>query len=384
MAKEAAYRYRFYPNAEQRKNLAQTFGCVRYVYNWALNLRSDAYHDQGVTLRYSDTSSRLTDLKKTEDHIWLNDVSSVPTQQALRHLEKAYTNFFQGRAKFPSFKAKRFKQSAEYTTSAYRLKDSGTKGKPLVFLAKQSAPLKIRWSRALPSAPKTITITRDSAGRYFVSFRVTLDPEPLPPKTKAVGVDLGLTHTLITSDGWKAHNPKYLKQDLSKLRRAQKSLARKEKGSKNRDKARRKVAKIHARIADRRSDYLHKLTTRLVRENGTICLETLRVKNMMANHCLAQAIGDVSWSELVRQLEYKADWYGRELVKIDQWYPSSKRCNDCGHVAASLPLSVREWICSECGVEHDRDVNASRNILAAGLAVLASGQNVSPESASAG
>jgi putative transposase len=324
----------------------------------------------------------LTDLKKTEDHVWLNDVSSVPTQQALRHLEKAYTNFFQGRAKFPNFKAKRFKQSAEYTTSAYRLKDSGTKGEPLVYLAKQSDSLKIRWSRPLPSAPKTITVTRDSAGRYFVSFRVTLEPTTLPPKTKAVGVDLGLTHTLITSDGWKAHNPKYLRRDLAKLRRAQKSLSRKQKGSKNRDKARRRVAKIYARIADRRGDYLHKLTTRLVRENGVICVESLRVKNMMANHCLAQAIGDVSWSELVRQLEYKADWYGRELVKIDQWYPSSKRCNDCGHVATSLPLSVREWVCSECGVEHDRDRNAARNIKEARLALLASRQDVRPVASS--
>lgn len=378
MHHEAAYRYRFYPTPEQRLNLAQTFGCVRYVFNWALRIRSDAYHTEGKTLRYNDTSSKLTDLKKRDDHAWLNDVSSVPTQQTLRHLEKAYTNFFQGRARFPSFKSKRHKQSAAYTTSAYRLKDSGMKGQPLVYLAKQSDPLKIRWSRPLPSMPKTVTVTRDTAGRYFVSFRVVVMLKTLPPKTKAVGLDMGLTHTVITSDGWKVHNPKYLKLDLAKLRRAQKSLSRKQNGSSNREKARHRVAKIHAKIADRRSDYMHKLTTKLVRENGLICVETLRVANMLKNGRLARSIADVSWSEIMRQLEYKAEWYGRDLVKINQWYPSSKRCSDCGHVQSEMPLSVREWICPECGVEHDRDVNAARNILAAGQAVVASGDGAKP------
>lgn len=378
MTREAAYRYRFYPTTEQRKTLAQTFGCARYVYNWALRMRSDAYHEEGKTLLYGDTSSMLTELKKQDDHVWLNEVSSVPVQQALRHLETSYTNFFQRRAKFPRFKSKRRKQSIEYTTSGYRLKDSGTTGQPHIYLAKQSAPLNVRWSRPLPSVPKTITITRDTAGRYFVSIRVVMTPEALPPKTKAVGLDMGLTHVVITSDGWKAHNPKYLKHDLARLRRAQKALSRKQKGSKNRDRARCRVAKIHARISDRRSDYLHKLTTRLVRENGTICVEMLRVKNMMKNHCLARSIADVSWGELLRQLEYKTDWYGRNLVKIDQWYPSSKRCSGCGYVKGKMPLSVRSWVCSECGVQHDRDVNAARNILAAGLAVLASGDDVRP------
>lgn len=385
MPHEAAYRFRFYPTPEQAQNLAQTFGCVRYVFNWGLENRSNAYHEEGKTLRYGDTSAMLTALKKTDDHTWLNDVSSVPTQQALRHLEKAYTNFFAGRARFPRFKAKHRKQSAEYTTSGYRLKDSGVKGEPLVYLAKQSAPLKIKWSRPLPSAPKTITVTMDSAGRYFVSFRIKVDPKPLPENGKAVGLDMGLTHTVITSDGWKAHNPKYLKQDLAKLHRAQKALARKQKGSNNRKKAKRRVAKVHARIADRRDDYLHKLTTRLVRENQTICVETLAVKNMVKNRSVARSISDVGWGELLRQLEYKAEWYGRTLVKIDRWYPSSKRCSACGHVRGKLPLNVREWVCEECGVQHDRDINASKNILAAGLAerLNASGEGVRPASASA-
>lgn len=381
MVYEARYNFRFYPDAKQRTNLAQTFGCARFSYNWALRLRSDAYHDAGKKLRYGDTSKALTDLKKQEEYAWLNDVSCVPVQQSLRHLDSAYQRFFRGEAKFPNFKSKRSAQSAEYTKSAYRL--SGDPLKPTVQLAKQRKPLKIRWSRPLPSEPSSLTITRDAAGRYFISFVVRVEPEILPPITKAVGLDMGLTHAVITSDGWKAHNPKYLERDLAKLRRAQKSLSRKQKGSNNRQKQKVKVAKIHARITARRNDYLHKLTTMLVRENGVICTETLRVQNMVRNHKLARSISDVSWGTLLSQLEYKAKWYGRELVKIDQWYPSSKRCSACGHIEGQMPLDVREWICPECGCEHDRDVNAASNILAAGLAVLASRLDVSPVLASA-
>src|SRR5690606_3716079 len=261
MATEARYRYRFYPTPAQRQNLAQTFGCARFAYNWALRLRSDAYHDAGKALRYGDTSKALTALKKEDEYAWLNDVSSVPVQQALRHLDTSYQRFFRGESKFPSFKSKRSRQSAEYTKSAFRLSDSGTPGQPVVTLAKQDAPLKIKWSRPLPSEPSSLTITRDSAGRYFVSFVVRVEPKPLPPKVKAVGLDMGLTHAVITSDGWKAHNPKYLQRDLAKLRRAQKSLSRKQKGSANWHKQRRKVAKVYAKITDRRTDYLHKLTT---------------------------------------------------------------------------------------------------------------------------
>lgn len=380
---EARYAYRFYPTAEQRLNLAQTLGCARFAYNWALQLRSDAYHDSKQTLRYGDTSSALSALKKTDEYAWLNDVSSVPVQQALRHLDKAYQRFFRGEAKFPSFKSKRSRQSAEYTKSAFRLKDSGTDGEPIVHLAKQNAPIKIKWSRPLPSAPTSLTVIRDSAGRYFISFVVRVKPVKLPPKAKAVGIDMGLTHSVITSDGWKARNPKYLQLDLVKLRRAQKKLSRKEKGSNNWRKQKTKVAKIHAKIVDRRADYAHKLTTRLVRENGVICIETLRVQNMMRNQCLARSIGDVSWGMIARQLEYKAAWYGRNLVKIDQWYPSSKRCSDCGSLQSMMPLNIREWVCPDCGSVHDRDVNAALNVLAAGQAVIASRQGVSPEVASA-
>lgn len=381
MAYEARYNYRIYPDDEQRTNFAQTFGCARFAYNWALRLRSDEYHTSGKSIRYGDTSKALTELKKQDEYVWLNDVSCVPVQQSLRHLDSAYQRFFRGEAKFPQFKKKRSAQSAEYTKSAYRL--SGDPLMPTVQLAKQKNPLRIVWSRPLPSEPSSLTITRDAAGRYFISFVVRVEPEVLPPIDKAVGLDMGLTHSVITSDGWKAHNPKYLERDLAKLRRAQKSLSRKKEGSQNWRKQKAKVARIHARISDRRTDYIHKLTTKIVRENGVICTETLRVQNMVKNHCLARSISDVSWGTFLSLLEYKAKWYGRTLVKIDQWYPSSKRCSACGHIEAKMPLDVREWICPECGCEHDRDVNAASNILAAGLAVLASGLSVSPADASA-
>ena len=378
---EAGYKYRFYPTNEQAQVLARTFGCARFAYNWALRLRSDAYHDDGQSLSYGDTSKRLTALKRDPAHAWLNEVSSVPVQQALRHLDAAYQRFFRKEARFPSFKSRRGKQSAEYTTSGYRLKDSGVKGKPLVYLAKMPGPLKIRWSRPLPSCPKTIHVTRDTAGRYFISFRVQVSPDSLTKTKRSVGVDLGLKDVAVTVDDlgrvWKSGNPRHLKQDLARLKRAQRNLARKQKGSANREKARRKVARLHARISDRRQDFLHKLTTRLVRDFDRIVIENLAVKNMAGNHSLAQAISDAGWGELVRQLKYKAEWYGKEVVVIDRFYPSSKRCSACGWINTALTLSDRRWYCEECGAEHDRDGNACKNILAVGHTVSASGETVS-------
>ena len=364
--------------------LARTFGCARFAYNWALQLRRDAYHDDGQSLSYGDTSKRLTALKKDPDHEWLKEVSSVPVQQALRHLDMAYQRFFRKQSRFPSFKSRRGKQSAEYTTSGYRLKDSNVKGQPLVYLAKMAGPLKIRWSRPLPSAPKTIHVTRDKAGRYFVSFRVTRNPDPLAKTKRSVGVDIGLKDVATTVDDlgrmWKSGNPRHLKQDLARLKRAQRSLAKKQKGSANWEKARRKVARLHARVSDRRRDFLHKLTTRLVRDYDCIVVEDLAVKNMVKNHALAQAISDVGWGELVRQLKYKAEWYGKEVVVIDRFYPSSKRCSECGWINAALSLGDRDWRCEECDAEHDRDANAAQNILAVGHTVAASGEVVSLDS----
>jgi len=248
-------------------------------------------------------------------------------------------------------------------------------------LAKMHAPLDIVWSCPLPKGakPSSITITKDCASRYFVSILVEEDIPQLPSTDRSIGADLGLKSFVVLSDGEVIGNPKFFREDEKKLAKAQRRHAKKKKGSKNREKARKKVAKIHARITDRRRDFSHKLSTRLIRENQTICVEDLAVKNMVKNHKLSKAISDVSWSEFVSQLEYKARWYGRHLVKIDKWYPSSKRCFDCGHILDSLALDVREWTCPECVVHHDRDINAAQNIHAVGLTVFeACGEAVRP------
>jgi putative transposase len=242
-------------------------------------------------------------------------------------------------------------------------------------------PLAIVWSRALPhdALPSSVTVTKDGAGRYFVSILVEEEIAHFTPTKQTIGADLGLKSFVVLSDGETIGNPKFFSKDEKKLAKAQRRHARKKKGSKNRDKARLKVARIHARIADQRSDFLQKLSTRLIRENQTICVESLAVKNMVKNPKLSKAISDVGWSAFVSQLEYKANWYGRTLVKIDKWYPSSKRCFDCGHILSSLSLDVRSWSCPECGVHHDRDVNAAKNIHAVGLTVSdACGEAIRP------
>jgi putative transposase len=374
MQQKKAYKYRFYPSDEQKHILAQTFGCCRYVYNWALRQRTDAYYQRGERLSYEGTAGRLVTLKKQEETIWLNEVSSVVLQQSLRHLEKAFRNFFEGRADYPTFKKKRNQQAATYASNAF-----SWNGHHLT-LAKMDAPLAITWHRPLPDGcqPRSVTVTKDEADRYFVSLLVEEDIKPLEVTPKMVGLDLGLKSMVITSDGRTHGNPKFFHKEEKKLAKAQRQHARAKKGSKNRNKARLKVARIHKKVADRRRDYQHQLSTRIIRENQVVCVESLQVKHMVKNHCLAKSISDVGWSEFIRQLEYKAEWYGRTLVKIDKWYPSSKRCFDCGHILDSLTLDVRHWVCPECGVAHDRDINAAKNILAAGLAVSACGEAVRP------
>jgi putative transposase len=273
MKQKRAYKYRFFPTDEQKQILAQTFGCCRFVYNWALRKKTDAYYKDGVRLYYKDLSSQLTDLKKQPEYAWLNDVSCVPTQQSLRHLDRSFLNFFEGRTKYPTFKKKGNRQSAEYTRSAFSYRD----GK--ITLAKMKEPLNIVWSRSLPkdALPSTVTISKDCADRYFVSMLVEDEIEQFSPTEQAVGADLGLKDFVILSTGETVGNPKFFRKDEKKLAKAQRRHAKKKKGSKNRNKARLKVARIHARIADRRSDFLHKLSTRLIRENQTICVESLAI-----------------------------------------------------------------------------------------------------------
>jgi len=367
-----AYKYRFYPTDEQKKILAQTFGCCRFVYNWGLSTRKTAYFQHGKSLYYNDLAAMLPALK--EQYPWLRDTSSVPLQQALRHLDRAFVNFFEGRAAYPTFKKKRHEQSATFVSNAFMW------DRQALTLAKMDAPLEIVWHRPLPQGckPSSVTIIKDSANRYFVSILVADDIKPLPMVNQMVGLDLGIKSMVALSTGESIGNPRYFAKDEKRLAKAQRRLAKKKKGSKNRNKARLKVAKIHARIADRRRDYQHKLSTRIAHENQVICVESLAVKNMVKNHSLAKAISDVGWGEFVHQLEYKSQWYGRTLIKIDRFSPSSKTCHACKHVLDSLLLDIREWVCPACGVVHDRDTNAALNILAEGLSAAACGGSVRP------
>ncbi len=364
---QKAYVYRFYPTPEQAHTLACTFGCCRFVYNWALKVRTTNYFEHGIRLSHNDLSAALTALKKQEGTAWLQEVSSVPLQQSLRHLDKAFVNFFEGRAEYPKYHKKHKRQSATYASTAFSWNGS------TLTLAKQKEPLNIIWSRPLSEGckPSCVTVSKDASGRYFVSILVEENIATLPMTDKVVGIDLGLKSFLITSEGETIDNPKYYVKAEKKLAKLQRQHAKKKKGSKNRDKARKKVAKHHARIADMRKDFQQQLSTRLIRENQVVCLETLSVKNMVKNHCLAKAVSDVGWSEFVRQLDYKAKWYGRTIVKIDRWTPSSKTCSACGFVLEELGLEVRSWVCPECGTCHDRDINAACNIKAVGLTVSA-------------
>lgn len=372
-----AFRYRFYPTTDQADLLNHTFGCVRFVYNRALAERTRAWTQDQHRITYAESSTLLTEWKRDEEMVWLNDISAIPLQQSLRHLQGAFVGFWEKRAKYPTFKAKhRSRTAAEFTRSAFTWREGR------LTLAKCAEPLNIVWSRPLPegSSPSTVTVSRDPSGRWHASLLVEDESVvPLPPVGSAVGIDAGLTSLLTLSTGEKIVNPKHERIDRTKLARAQRKLARKEKGSKNRNKARVKVARVRARIADRRRDHLHKLTTRIVRENQTVVIEDLSVRNMVKNHSLARAISGAGWSELRRQLEYKAAWYGRDVVVVDRFFPSSKLCSNCGHLLDSLPLNVRCWTCPGCKATHDRDINAARNLLAAGLAVTACGAGVRPK-----
>jgi len=370
-----AYKYRFYPTPEQAAELTRTFGCVRKVWNLALQACTTAWNQRHEHLSYLQSSALLTQWKHSGDLGYLNEVSSVPLQQALRHLQSAYARFWQKQARYPRYKSrKKSRASAEYTRSAFRYRDGQLR------LAKMTAPLAVVWSRPLPEGaePSTVTVSRDRAGRWFVSLLCECAVEPHPTSDTAVGVDAGITSLVTLSTGEKIPNPRHERRDRARLARAQRRLARTRKGSANRDKARVKVARVHARIADRRKDFLHQLTTRLVRDSQAVMIEDLSVRNMVRNHHLARANSDAAWRQMRAMLEYKCEWYGRDLVVIDRWYPSSTTCSGCGHRAGPLPLDVREWECVSCGARHDRDVNAAVNIKAAGLAVLACGAGRRP------
>ncbi len=362
--------FRCYPTDEQAHALARTFGCVRYVYNWGLAQRTQAFQ-RGERMNYAQSSVALTELKRQPETIWLNAVSSVPVQQALRHLQTAFRHCFEKRAGYPSFKRKDGKQTAEYTRSAFRFEI----GNRRLLLAK-IGPLKVRWSRSVPVEPTTVTVIRKPSGRYFVSLVVDVQPVPLPKTGESVGIDFGVSRLATLSTGERMANPKYLNRYQRRLKRQQQALSRKQKGSNRYRRQKQRVAKLHEKIADSRKDTASKLAWGLVTRFDTICVEDLNLRGMVKNHSLARSLSDAGIGRAIRAIETKAAMHGKAVVKIDRWFPSSKMCSACGTRQAHLPLSVRQWTC-DCGAVHDRDENAARNILAVGHTVTGRGASVS-------
>jgi putative transposase len=348
--------------------LNRTFGCVRVVWNRTLAWRRQRYQAGKTGTTYAQASAYLTAMKATEELAWLNEVSSVPLQQAIRHQQAAYAAFFARRARYPRFKSRDGRQRAEYTRSGFRWRDGA------LYLAKMDRPLAFTWSwpGIDPAAvdPSTVTVSRDPCGRWYVAFAVEVpDPDPLPATGRPVEVDLGVKDFAVTSDGQRIANPRHLERRALNLARYQRRLARCQPGSANRAKAKAKVARAHRKVRAARADFLHKASTGLIRDHDVIVLEDLAVRNMVRNRSLAKAISDCGWGTFRRMIGYKAARAGRRLIVIDRWYPSSKTCSACGHVLADLGLMVRMWQCPSCGTRHDRDINAAKNILAAGRAV---------------
>ena len=359
---KARFKYRIYPNTNQRIQLAKQFGCNRTVWNDALAIyKKEGIHTKDVDKRV------ITQAKKTEERHWLSEVSNIPLQQSFRDLKQAYSNFFnsiKGKRKGkkvnePKFKSKHSRQTARYRIGGFSVHSQSVK-------LSKAGHIKMVVSRSMPSSPSSVTITKDTANRYFASFVVEIEPKILNATEKSVGVDLGLTHFVILSNGEKIDNPKLHKKMLKRIKRANKKLSKCKKGSNRRKVAKLKLAKLHSKVKDSRTDFLHKLTTRLVRENQAIAIEDLAVGNLIKNRKLSRAISDAGWYSFRQMLTAKCDKYGRQLVVIDRWSATSQKCSCCGFCGGKKELNVREWTCLGCGTHHDRDICAAENIKVAG------------------
>ncbi|MFD9401530.1 RNA-guided endonuclease InsQ/TnpB family protein [Streptomyces sp. NPDC060011] len=379
------YSFRLYPDTSQQEALARAFGCARVVFNDAVRAREEARKAEQSFPTGAELSKRLiTEAKRTVERSWLGEVSAVVLQQSLRDVERAYRNFFAslkgdrkgpriGRPRFKSRKDKR--QSIRFTANArWNITDNGRLSLPKI------GAVKVKWSRTLPTTPSSVTVIKDAAGRYFASFVIdpAVDATRMPETDRTIGIDLGLTHFAVLSDGTKIDSPRFLRRAEKKLKKTQRELSRKQKGSKNRDRARLKVARAHATVADARREFHHQLSTQLISENQGIAVEDLSVAGL-ARTRLAKSVHDAGWASFISMLEYKADRYGRTLVTIGRFTPTSQTCSTCGVKDGPKPLNVREWTCAACGTVHDRDHNAAINVkTAAGLAVSACGAPVRP------
>jgi IS605 OrfB family transposase len=377
------YSYRLYPEPGQRRSLAQAFGCARVVFNDGLHARQEARKAGLAYITNTELSARLTAAKTTPERAWLGQVSSVVLQQALADLNTAYRNFFAsvtGKRKGPKVAPPRFRsrkdrrQAVRFTRNArFSITAGGKLRLPKI------GDVTVRWSRGLPAQPSSVTVIADAAGRYFASFVVEAGDAPLPVTGTEVGIDLGLAHFAVLSDGRKVANPRFLRRAERKLRTAQRDLGRKQMGSANRAKARVRVARVHARVADSRRDWLHKESTRIIRDNQAVYVEDLCIRAMMRTR-LSKSVQDAGWAMFVEMLAYKAARHHRTFAKTGRFEPTSQMCSACGVKDGPKPLSVREWTCGGCGTVHDRDVNAAVNIATAGRAAAlnACGGTVSP------